>query len=279
MSRDYTAMYTDRQTLTSAYGNSASLAARQAIYRYQQPPVDFLGWALEQVPWRGGERVLDIGCGNGGYLRRLAGRTTVLGFDLSRGMLAELAAQPDDGSPRPLLTVADAQALPLPDASCDVALAMHMLYHVPDIALAVRELRRVLRPGGVLLAATNSDEDKQAIEDAFAAALALLAGESAPTVEQHRKLSFTMQRGAALLQSAFAQVERRDITSTLVITEAAALLAYIDSMRALREPLLPAGVAWQALMNEVAQRVNATIAAHGAFYAQTHAGVFVCRDL
>ena len=86
-----------------------------------------------------------------------------------------------------------------------------------------------------------------------------------------------MERGAALLQSAFAQVERRDITSTLVITEAAPLLAYIDSMRALREPLLPAGVTWQALMAEVELRVKATIAAHGAFHAQTHAGVFVCR--
>jgi SAM-dependent methyltransferase len=276
MSRDYTAMYTDRQTLTSAYRSSAPLAARQAIYRYQQPPIDFLGWALALVPWHGGERVLDIGCGNGGYLRRLAGRATVLGCDRSRGMLAELAQQ-DNGSPRPLLTVADAMALPLPDASCDVALAMHMLYHVPDIPLAVRELRRVLRPGGVLLAATNSEDDKQAIEDAFAAALALLTGEAATTGAQHLRLSFTMERGAALLQTAFAQVERHDITSTLVITDAAALLAYIDSMRALREPLLPAGVAWEALMREVALRVKATIAAHGAFLARTHAGVFVCR--
>jgi SAM-dependent methyltransferase len=269
-------MYTDRQSLRAAYGTSAPLAARQSIYRYQQPPIDFHGWALAQVPWRGGERVLDIGCGNGGYLRRLAGCATVLGFDLSRGMLAEVAAQPDSGSPRPLLAVADAMALPLPAASCDVALAMHMLYHVPDIALAVRELRRVLRPGGVLLAATNAVDDKQSIEAVFAAALAQIAGSAAP-IGDRSGLTFTMERGAALLQHAFAQVERRDVTSTLVITDAAPLLAYIGSMRALREPLLPAGVAWQAFMAEVELRVQATIAAHGAFHAQTHAGVFVCR--
>jgi ubiquinone/menaquinone biosynthesis C-methylase UbiE len=276
MSRYYTAMYTDRQTLTAAYDTSAPLAARQAIYRYQQPLIDFLGWALGQVPWRGGERVLDIGCGNGGYLRRLAGCATVLGCDQSRGMLAEVAAQVGSGSSRPLLVVADAMALPLPAVSCDVALAMHMLYHVPDIALAIRELRRVLRPGGVLLAATNADDDKQAIDDAFAAALAQVAGAAVPTGGRSG-LTFTMERGAALLQRAFDQVERHDITSTLVITDAAPLLAYIDSMRALCEPLLPASVSWQALMAEVALRVTATITAHGAFHAQTHAGVFVCR--
>jgi hypothetical protein len=50
------------------------LQARANIYRYQQPQLDLAGWALEQVTWRGGERVLDVGCGPGQYLRRLAQR-------------------------------------------------------------------------------------------------------------------------------------------------------------------------------------------------------------
>ena len=74
------------------------------------------------------------------------------GADLSPGMLH--SARPLAGSD-PLL-VADAQALPFPCDAFDVTLAMHMLYHVPDRALAIAELRRVLRPDGVALVVTNS---------------------------------------------------------------------------------------------------------------------------
>src|ERR1700683_2753522 len=50
---------------------------------------------------------------------------------------------------------ADITALPFRDGTFDVVLAAHMLYHVPDRPAAVRELRRVLAPGGVCIAVTN----------------------------------------------------------------------------------------------------------------------------
>jgi ubiquinone/menaquinone biosynthesis C-methylase UbiE len=53
------------------------------------------------------------------------------------------------------LIQADAQRLPLRDSGVDVAMAMHMLYHIADIPAAVRELRRIVRPGGTILASTN----------------------------------------------------------------------------------------------------------------------------
>ena len=57
-------------------------------------------------------------------------------------------------SPPPLVA-ADAQSLPLTDASLDVVMMMHMLYHVPDPVTAVAEAARALRPEGKLLVATN----------------------------------------------------------------------------------------------------------------------------
>jgi ubiquinone/menaquinone biosynthesis C-methylase UbiE len=50
---------------------------------------------------------------------------------------------------------ADVAVLPVRDGVFDVVLAVHMLYHVPDRKAAVRELRRVLAPGGVCIAVTN----------------------------------------------------------------------------------------------------------------------------
>ena len=53
--------------------------------------------------------------------------------------------------------VADAEDLPFADASYDLVAAMWMLYHVPDLDRALAEVRRVLRPGGHLLAVTNGE--------------------------------------------------------------------------------------------------------------------------
>lgn len=275
-------LYTDRQHLTTAaYGSGAKLAARQDLYRWQQPRIDLAGWVLDQIDWSGTERVLDLGCGNGAYLRRLVERIgprgAVLGLDLSHGMLDELSRNWDAALRRPHLAQADAQALPLPDGSCDVALAMHMLYHVPDIAQAVRELRRVLRPGGVLLAATNSLGDKKELNAAFDAAVATVAGDGRRHTAARWSERFSLEGGAGLLQDAFAHVERRDVVGTLVLDDVAPLLRYMASTRQTTEPELPAGVRWESVMAELERIVNAAIAAHGAFRVETRAGVFVCR--
>jgi len=91
--------------------------------------------------------VLDVGCGTGLILDRVSRfARSAHGIDLSRGMLARAAKRG--------LTVAQASAthLPLADASVDVAYSFKVLAHIPDIATAMREMARVVRPGGWVLA-------------------------------------------------------------------------------------------------------------------------------
>ena len=63
------------------------------------------------------------------------------------------------------LVAADATALPLPDGVADLTLAMHMLYHVPDPSQAVRELRRVTRPGGRVVIGLNGLDHLRELRD------------------------------------------------------------------------------------------------------------------
>ncbi|HTJ40458.1 MAG TPA: class I SAM-dependent methyltransferase [Kofleriaceae bacterium] len=94
-----------------------------------------------------GREVLEVGCGTGLILGRVAEFAThAAGVDLSGGMLAPARARG--------LAVAQASAteLPIASASVDVAYSFKVLAHVPDIKGALREMARVVRPGGHVLA-------------------------------------------------------------------------------------------------------------------------------
>ena len=108
-------------------------------------------------PIRPGEAVLDLGCGAGfdafiaSQLVGPAGR--VVGIDLSPEMLAIAEAELREAkSPQIEFQVAQVEVLPFPDASFDVALSNGVLNLIPDKAAALREIFRVLRPGGRLQA-------------------------------------------------------------------------------------------------------------------------------
>lgn len=97
-----------------------------------------------------GKTVLEVGCGSAPCTRWLAGQGAhPVGLDLSMGMLARGRAVMDHGGPRAPLVQAGAEALPFVDASFDLACsAFGALPFVADSALVMREVRRVLRPGG-----------------------------------------------------------------------------------------------------------------------------------
>ena len=271
-------LWTDRSHLTaSAYADGTNLRARADIYRFQQPQVDLVAWVLEQVDWANVGSLLDIGCGPGTYLKRVAQRDLfLLGMDVSGGMVREVrSGWPAQAAARLGYSVADAQYIPVRDGALDVVLAMHMLYHVPDIEAAAREMRRVLRSGGRLYAATNSSAHMREVLDLADQAQERL---SPGSVVIHDALArrFRLEDGALLLGVAFEHVERREVKAELVIPESEAVLRYLHSMRATREPGLPAGVTWEALMAEAQQQVDAEIARSGAFRATTHTGMFVC---
>jgi SAM-dependent methyltransferase len=75
--------------------------------------------------------------------------------DLSVGMLAEARRRLAGRGIDACHSAVRVEQLPFADGTFDAALASHVLYHVSDRAAALRELRRVLRPGGRLFVATN----------------------------------------------------------------------------------------------------------------------------
>jgi len=118
--------------------------------------------ALEKLPVQSGQRVLDLGCGEGWAARELAARVApdgeAVGVDGSEAMLSRARF-----TPRPCLSYVHGRllALPFADGTFDHAFSMEALYYVPlDEALA--EVARVLRSGGWLAACTDFYEEHAA---------------------------------------------------------------------------------------------------------------------
>jgi SAM-dependent methyltransferase len=105
-------------------------------YAVRKPLLDW----LEAQDVRG-LRVLDVGCGDRPYEALLSGTAEIVGFDVPGNPHADLHGSID--------------AIPVEDASFDVVLCLQVLEHVPDPAAAVRELRRVVKPGGRVLLSTH----------------------------------------------------------------------------------------------------------------------------
>jgi arsenite methyltransferase len=109
------------------------------------------GLVYEALDASSGERVIDVGCGPGFYSRELldqVGRSgTVVGVDQSRQMLAVAERRCQDYA-NAAFEEGDATALPVESESFDRALCVQVLEYVPDVAAALAELHRVLRPGG-----------------------------------------------------------------------------------------------------------------------------------
>jgi SAM-dependent methyltransferase len=120
------------------------------------------------------------------------------------------------------LVSADATALPLRDGVADLALAPHMLYHVPEPADALRELRRVTRPGGRVVIVLNGAGHLRQLRVAVAAA----RGDDVKTMGER----VTLDDGESLARSFFPSVTRHDFVAELHVPAPGPIADYLRSM-------------------------------------------------
>jgi cyclopropane fatty-acyl-phospholipid synthase-like methyltransferase len=184
----------------SAFGEDYPAPARPSAF-YSATTLQAVINALDLRP---GRVLADLGCGHGGPGLWAAQQTgaTLIGIDLSpagielaRSRAAQLGLEA-----RASFAAGDLTATGLPDASCDAVMSMDVLPFVPGKAAAVREVARILRPGGRFAFTTWEQLTRPA------------AGDNDP---QRQGLAATF-RGHPLLQS--AQVDYRQLTERAGLT-------------------------------------------------------------
>ncbi|MQS35475.1 class I SAM-dependent methyltransferase [Streptomyces katsurahamanus] len=259
---------TDRTRLAgSAYNGDRDLAARQSLYRWQTPRYDLPGLVAEQLSGVHG-RVVDVGCGNGKFIQRLRQDRpdlALLGVDIAPGILADV--------PGPV-AVADATRLPVASGSADAALVLHMLYHVPDIAQAIRELARVVTRDGLVIASTNSDRDKTELDDLWQRAAGDVLGIGRGPARISLSARFSLEKAPAFLSEEFRLVEAIELPGTITVRDPEPVIAHMASYRAWADQH---DVPFDATIDRAHALVTDHIARRGAYEITCLGGILVCR--
>ncbi|MBO4687276.1 MAG: class I SAM-dependent methyltransferase [Clostridiales bacterium] len=207
------------------YQSSANLSTRISIHdKYSTNKMGFGNWIFSNYEILPGYRVLELGCGTGDMW---VGKDDVVDkcgqlvlSDFSEGMIDTSRSKlPHYGKIE--YRVIDIQTIPFEDDSFDVVIANMMLYHVPDLQQGLREVRRVLRKGGVFYCATFG-------EHGIIEYLSQILGEYG--VEDNTNKNFTLQNGNEYLKEFFESVERREYKDSLAVTDIDDLVGYIFSL-------------------------------------------------
>ena len=215
-----------------------STRASRLHARFARADEPWYPWLAARVDWPDGGEVLEVGCGPGllwTSIAPLLPRLRLTLTDLSEGMLDEARSvvDPIDSLDLEATQACDAQDLPFPDSSFDVVVANHMLYHVPEPTRAATEFARVLRPDGVLMAATNGPDHL----DVIAEISRQVFGWSSLDFVDRR---FGRSNGGAILGMAFEDVVWHHHPGRLVCDDPDAVIAYIQSSSAGQEADAPA---------------------------------------
>jgi ubiquinone/menaquinone biosynthesis C-methylase UbiE len=176
---------------------------------------------------------------------------------------AGLPTGPPAGPPGPVTLVnADATALPLRDGVADLALAPHMLYHVPDPVDALHELRRATRPDGRVVIVLNGAGHLRQLRAAVAAA----RGEDVKTMGER----VTLDDGESLARSLFPEVTRHDFVAELRVPSPGPIADYLRSMPGTSHHAVP-----ERLIETVVAALPRTPEGH--YVITSHAGCLVAE--
>jgi ubiquinone/menaquinone biosynthesis C-methylase UbiE len=261
----------EQELVAEQYKSSDNLNTRIQLHaRFSLSTVPWHRWIFNHIDVPPDGRVLELGCGPGTLWLENQDRVPVglrlVLSDFSSGMLATARRKLADFPHVVKFEVVDAQAIPFDAGQFDGVMAHHMLYHVPDRAKALAEIRRVLKPEGAFYASTVGETHMQElwemVEDFAPGTLAATQGVSQ---------GFTLENGAPQLATWFDDVRVYHYEDGLVVTEAEPLIAYVrSSLTMMSHVAFPA--ARQAAFAEAVRR---RIADGGPIQITKASGLFV----
>lgn len=220
--------------LSSQYKSANNLKARIFLHeKYGTGKIDFHKWLFEHIDIKDNARILELGTGSARVWvqnkNRIPQAWNITLSDFSEGMLAEAEKNLVDIEHDFSFKQIDIQDIPFEDNSFDMLMANHMLYHVPDIDKAIKEVKRVLKPKGKFYASTNAKGHMLEATQMLSKVAQILPSEVVANNFSH---SFTLESAPDYLNKYFKTIKRFDLNSEIVVDKVEPVMAYLMSMTA-----------------------------------------------
>ena len=250
--------------LREQYRDASNLNARIALHeRFSLNPEPWWSWLWRMTNLPASARILEVGAGPADFWRtnldRIPDGWRITLSDFSPGMIRQARANLGATATRFHFARINVVALPFPAGAFDGVFANFMLYHAPDLDKAIRELHRVLKPGGRLYAATNGPGHMRQLKD-------MIRNLDEDALMFGAEDVFGLNNGKDALRRYFPIVNCYLYDDALRVTEVEPLVAYALSGRRSeklgRDP------------EPLRRAIRQTIEREGVFVIEKHSGLF-----
>ncbi len=175
-------------------------------------------------------KILELGCGDASLWNKnfnyIPSNWEITLTDFSDGMLKDAKKNLGEKRSRFNFKIVNAENIPFEEESFDVVIANHMLYHVPNINKALKEINRVLKSEGILFASTVGKNHMKEIREIISTFdIYSLTSESWEITD-----SFQLENGLKIVSEYFNMVELKRYKDNLKVTDPVYILDYIFSM-------------------------------------------------
>lgn len=217
------------KSLKNQYQNATNISSRINLHSlYSQNQQGWFPWIFEQCRITSGLRILELGCGDGTLwtdnLSLLPEDLSITLSDISSGMLRDARRAIGSSDTRFAFRAFDCKKIPYKDESFDLVIANHVLFYCDDIPAVLKEVRRILAPGGRFLCSAygkaHMQEVSQLVQD-FDERIVL----SADRLYER----FGQENGGKILEPFFPKVQWRSYEDFLLVQDAEPLISYVLS--------------------------------------------------
>ncbi len=217
------------KSLKNQYQNATNISSRINLHNlYSQNKQGWFPWIFQQCHIRPGLRILELGCGDGTLwtenLSLIPEDISITLSDISSGMLRDARRAIGSSDTRFAFRAFDCKKIPYKDESFDLVLANHVLFYCDDIPAVLKEVCRVLSPGGHFLCSAygkaHMQEVSQLVED-FDDRIVL----SADKLYER----FGRENGRKILDPFFPDAKWHSYEDFLLVQDAEPLISYVLS--------------------------------------------------
>lgn len=215
--------------IINQYKTSQNLKSRINIHdKFSTNKYGWHRWVFDKIQFKHNMRILEIGCGNGELWKknkdRLPQEAKVYLTDKSEGMIEDAKNNLKDVNYNFIFAVVDSENIPYEDEYFDIVIANHVIYHIKNKEKALKEISRVLKADGSLVASTIGINHMKELENICSE----YNSEINLSCDKFPKI-FGLENGQQLLDEFFEDINIERYDDSLVVTEANPLMDYIFS--------------------------------------------------